>query len=203
LFYLIVEWGNPGTLGPMAFPQKLLVAFFQSVNPRTAGFTAVDIASLRQVSLFFTMALMFVGGASGSTAGGVKVNTIGVLFMTGLSLVKGNSNVSAFGRQITGQLINRAVTLFLAYLLMISLVAFALSLVEVFSFDSLLFETFSALGTVGLSTGITPALTIPGKLILTAAMFIGRLGPLALMAFLVHHQQPVVLEYPHESVRIG
>ncbi|MDD5191427.1 MAG: potassium transporter TrkG, partial [Dehalococcoidales bacterium] len=202
-FYLVVEFTNPATLGPMPFLQKLNVAFFQSVSPRTAGFAAVDIAGLRQASIFFTMLLMFIGGASGSTAGGVKVNTIGILSVTALSLAKGRTHVSAFGRQLTSQTVYRAVTLFLLYLLVVSVVALCLSLVEDYPFDSILFETFSALGTVGLTVGITPALTIPGKLIITIAMFIGRLGPLALMAFLVHRQQPEELEYPHDSVRLG
>jgi len=203
LFYFIVEFTNPATMGTMTFFQKLLVAFFQSVSPRTAGFTAVDIAGLRQASIFFTMLLMFVGGASGSTAGGVKVNTIGVLSVTAISLVQGKSRVSAFGRQLTSQTVFRALTLFLVYLSVVSLVALLLSLVEHFSFDSILFETFSALGTVGLTTGITPILTIPGKLILTIAMFVGRLGPLALMAFLVARQRHTELEYPHEPVKLG
>jgi trk system potassium uptake protein TrkH len=203
LFYFTMEFANPATLGSMPFPQKILVAFFQSVSPRTAGFTVVDIGSLRQVTIFFTMLLMFIGGAAGSTAGGVKVNTIGVLSVTALSLVKGKTKVSAFGRQLNSQTIFRALTLFLLYLLVVYLVALLLSLVEDFSFDSILFETFSALGTVGLTTGITPDFTIPGKLILTIAMFVGRLGPLALMAFLVHRQQHTELEYPHESVRFG
>jgi trk system potassium uptake protein len=203
IFYLAVEYANPATFSPMSLPQKIMVAFFQSVSPRTAGFAAIDIASLRQASIFFTMLLMFIGGVSGSTAGGVKVNTIGILSATVLSLVKGRSNVSAFERQLTRQTIFRAVTLFGTYLFVVSLVALMLSLIEDFPFDSILFETFSALGTVGLTTGITPDLTITGKLILTIAMFIGRLGPVALMAFLVHRQQHTELEYPYESVRLG
>jgi len=203
LFYFMVEFTNPLTLGPMPFFQKLLVAFFQSVSPRTAGFSAVDIAGLRQASIFFTMLLMFIGGASGSTAGGVKVNTIGVLSVTALSLAQGRSKVSAFGRQLTNQTVFRALTLFLVYLSVVSLVALLLSLVEHFSFDSILFETFSALGTVGLTIGITPELTIPGKFIITIAMFVGRLGPLALMAFLVARQRHTELEYPHEGVKLG
>ncbi|MDD5287576.1 MAG: potassium transporter TrkG [Dehalococcoidales bacterium] len=203
LFYLVVEYTNPATLGPMSISQKIMVAFFQSVSPRTAGFTSIDISSLRQVSIFFTMLLMLIGGASGSTAGGVKVNTIGILAVTALSLAKGRSNVSAFGRQLTRQTIFRAVTLVGVYLFVVGLLALILSMIEDFPFDSILFETFSALSTVGLTTGITPDFTISGKLILTITMFIGRLGPVALMAFLVHRQQYTELEYPHEYIRLG
>jgi len=203
VFYLLVEFGNPATLGNLPFWQKVMLSFFHAVTPRTAGFNAVDIAGLGQASLFFTMLLMFIGGAAGSTAGGVKVNTIGVLGATVLSLGRGRSTVSAFGRQLTSQTIFRALTLFLSYLAVAAALALALSLVEDFTFDRILFEIFSALGTVGLTTGITPDLTVPGKAIITAAMFIGRLGPLALMAFLVHRQQYTELEYPHEPVRLG
>ena len=203
LFYLAAEFANPATLGPLPFPQKILVAFFQSVTPRTAGFTAIDIGGLKQNSLFFTMFLMCIGGAAGSAAGGVKVNTIGVLVMTALSLVRGRDNVEAFGRQLTRQAVYRAITLFLFYLGVVSFVALTLSLTEKFPLDSILFETFSALGTVGLTTGITPSLSIAGRFIIIAAMFVGRLGPLTFMAFLVRHWQPADMGYPHETIRLG
>ncbi|MBI4334332.1 MAG: Trk family potassium uptake protein [Chloroflexi bacterium] len=203
LFYLAAESSNPATLGPLEFPQKLLVAFFQAVSPRTAGFAAIDIGGLRGVSLFFTMFLMFAGGAAGSVAGGVKVNTIGILGMTALSALKGNERVNGFGREITQQNVYRAVSLVLCYLGVIGLVVIALSLTEAFHVDRLLFETFSALGTVGFTTGITPDLTIGGRLIVIVAMFAGRLGPLTFVTFLAHRQQPAHTGYPHETIRIA
>lgn len=203
LFYLGVEYSNAATLGPLSFPQKILGAFFQSVSPRTAGFTSIDIGSLSQIALLFTMVLMFIGGAAGSTAGGLKVNTLGVLWITILSIVKGRSNVEAFGRQISQRIINRSLALFSIFLVMVSLVVLALSLTETFPIENIMFEALSALSTVGLSTGITPDLSIAGRIIIIITMFIGRLGPLALMAFLVRRQQVSEIDYPHESVRLG
>lgn len=203
LFYFVVEYANPGTLGSLSVPQKLAVAFFQSVTPRTAGFTAVDIGSLRQVTLFFTMILMFVGGASGSAAGGIKVNTFGIIMLTAISSLRGRTSIEAFGRQVNKTIVYRAVTLVLIFLLMVGLITGLLSITEIFPVDKLLFETFSALSTVGLSTGITPDLSIAGRLIVTLTMFLGRLGPLLLMTVLVKRQQTLDIEYPYDNVRIG
>lgn len=203
LFYLAAEYSEPLTLGQLSFPEKILVAFFQSVTPRTAGFTAVDVGSIRQVTLFFTMVLMFIGGAAGSTAGGVKVNTLGVLAVTVRSLVRGRGNIEVFGRQLTKDNVFRAVTLSFFYLGSVGIVALALSITETFPFDNILFETFSALGTVGLTTGITPDLSIAGRLIIIIAMFAGRLGPIALMATLVRREQPADMDYPRETIRLG
>ncbi|MBN1366686.1 MAG: hypothetical protein JW967_02015 [Dehalococcoidales bacterium] len=203
LFYFIAEYGNPATLGPLSFPQKLMVAFFQSTTPRTAGFTTINIDSLKQITLFFTMFLMFIGGAAGSAAGGVKVNTFGILILSVVNTLRGKANIEAFGRQVTRQTIYRAITLVVCYLLMVSLIVIILSITERFPIEQIIFETFSAMSTVGLSTGITPDLSIAGRVIIIIAMLVGRLGPLALMTTLARHQQPIGIEYPHENIRIG
>jgi trk system potassium uptake protein len=203
LFYLATEFSRPGTLGPLSGPQKLVAAFFQAVVPRTAGFSAIDIGSLSQLALFFTMFLMFVGGASGSTAGGLKVNTLGVLVITLISVIKGNSNVSAFGRQVNTQTIFRAITLTIFYLMVVCLVVLALSITEVFPLEKIIFESFSALGTVGLSTGITPGLSTPGQFIVIIAMFAGRLAPLTFMALLSRRHHPTIIDYPREGIIMG
>jgi trk system potassium uptake protein len=203
LFFLGAEFSNPATLGPLSFPRKLLVAFFQAVVPRTAGFTAVDIAGLKQITLFFVLLLMFIGGAAGSTAGGLKVNTFGVLLMTVAGTLQGKSKIEAFGRQLTVETVYRAFTLFVFYLGVAGLVILALSITEVFPIDKIFFETVSALSTVGLSAGITPGLSIAGRLVIVFAMFIGRLGPLVLMATLSRRRPGADLEYPHETIRLG
>jgi trk system potassium uptake protein len=203
LFYLIAEHAGPATLGPLAWPQKVLVAFFQSVTPRTAGFSAVNIGGLKSISLFFTMFLMLIGGAAGSTAGGVKVNTLGVLSITVLSLLRGRAHAEAFGRHLNRDTVYRAVSLFLFFLLIIGLFVLLLSITETFPMDSLLFETISAIGTVGLSTGITPALSMAGKFIIVIAMFLGRLAPLTFMAILVNRRKVTDIEYPPEAIRLG
>jgi trk system potassium uptake protein TrkH len=203
LFYLATESSGSTTLGSLPLHKRISLAFFQSVTPRTAGFTAVDVGDLKQITLFFTMFLMFIGGTAGSTAGGMKVNTFGVLAVSFLSIVRGNENIGAFGRQLNKQTVFRAMALFFSYLGIGCLITLALSIVEAFPIDKILFETFSALGTVGLSTGITPALSTAGRLILVVAMFIGRLGPLTLMAYLAHSRHRVELQYPHENIRLG
>ena len=200
---LLTEFSNSTTLSPLNFPQKLLIAFFQSVTPRTAGFTAIDIGSIKDYTLFFTIILMFIGGVSGSTAGGIKVNTFGMLAATLWSTLRGKEHPGAFGREFPTQLIYRALALIMISLGLIAAVVFVLTLTEEFGFLGLLFETVSAFGTVGLSTGITPDLTTAGHLIIIMTMFVGRLGPLALALTLMQRQKPSIYRYPQEAVRIG
>ena len=200
---LLTEMNNPATLGPLPLSQKILNAFFHAVTPRTAGFSTLNIGSFAIYSLFFIMALMFVGGASGSTAGGIKVNTFGLLIATILSTIRGKEKAGAFGREFTTQQIYRALTLMILSITLIAVIVFILSITEKFTFLQLLFETVSAFGTVGLSTGITPGLSIAGKLIITLMMFIGRVGPLALVLSLAQRQQVTEFNYPQETIRIG
>jgi trk system potassium uptake protein len=200
---LITEYGNAATLGPMSVPYKLLNAFFQSVTPRTAGFSTINIGGMETYSQFFTILLMFVGGAAGSTAGGIKVNTFGMLVATIWSTIRGNEHAGAFGREFANQQIHRALALVMLALTLIFIVVLVLTITEKFGFLRLLFETVSAFGTVGLSTGITPDLSVAGKLIITAVMFIGRLGPLILVLSLTQRQQPSAYRYPQDEVRIG
>ncbi len=203
IIVLLTEFRDPDTLGAMTFPQKVLNAFFQSVTARTAGFSSVNVANIANYALFFTMMLMFIGGASGSTAGGIKVNNFGMLAATIWSTLRGKEHAGAFNREFTTQHIHRALTVVLLSLGLISVVVFLLTITEEFRFLDLLFETVSAFGTVGLSTGITPGLTVAGRLIITITMFVGRLGPLTLMLALIQRQYPATYRYPEETVRIG
>jgi trk system potassium uptake protein TrkH len=200
---LITEYGNADTLGPLSFPYKLLNAFFHSVTPRTAGFSSINVGSMATYSQFFTILLMFVGGAAGSTAGGIKVNTFGMLAATIWSTLRGKEHAGAFGREFANQQIHRALALVMLALTLIFVVVFVLTVTEEFRFIDLLFETVSAFGTVGLSTGITPDLSVAGRLIITAVMFAGRLGPLVLVLSLAQRQKPSAYRYPEDEVRIG
>lgn len=200
---LAMEYNNPGTLGPMTWPQKCLNAFFHSVTPRTAGFMVVNIGSMAVYTLFFIVMLMFIGGASGSTAGGIKVNTFGMLAATVWSTVRGREHVGAFGREFKEQQIHRGLAIVMLSIGLVGVVALALVITEGAPFIDVLFETVSAFGTVGLSTGITPGLTVAGKAIILMTMFVGRLGPLTLAFSLVQRQQRTVYRYPQEDVRIG
>ena len=200
---LISEYNNPATLGGMPVPEKLMNAFFQAVTSRTAGFCTFSTAAIHDYALFFTMLLMFIGGASGSTAGGIKVNTAGALLGTTWSAIRGSEHVRMFNRELIITQIYRALAVIIVSLITIAVVVFTLTLTENQPFLDLLFETFSAFGTVGLSTGITPFLTIAGRIIITFTMFIGRLGPLALVLALVQRQKTAHFRYPAESIRIG
>jgi trk system potassium uptake protein TrkH len=203
---LAMEYSNPDTLGPMKPAGKVLSAFFQAVTPRTAGFNVISIPMMTAYSLFFTIMLMFIGGASGSTAGGVKVNTFGVLLSTVWSSLKGKEHAEAFGRELRPQQIHRALAVAMLALGLVGIVTLVLSITEndkPFQFIDVLFETVSAFGTVGLSTGITPMLTLAGKFIIIATMFAGRLGPLTLALSLVQGQRTTEYRYPQDQVRIG
>jgi trk system potassium uptake protein TrkH len=200
---LLTEFIEPAAFGDVSLAQKGLIAFFQSVTARTAGFTLVNMGTLAQYALFFTMFLMFVGGAAGSTAGGIKVNTFGMLAATIWSTIRGREQAGAFGREFSSQQLYRAIAVVILSLGLVALVAFLLSLHEDASFINLLFETVSAFGTVGLSTGITPTLSLAGRIIITITMFVGRLGPLALTLALMQRQRPSQYRYPEETVRIG
>jgi len=203
---LAMEYNNPDTLGPMKPAGKVLSAFFQSVTPRTAGFNVIRVPMMTAYSLFFTIMLMFIGGASGSTAGGVKVNTFGVLLSTVWSSLRGREHAEAFGRELRPQQIHRGLAVAMLALGLVGIVTLVLTITEndkPFQFIDVLFETVSAFGTVGLSTGITPALTLAGKSIIIVTMFAGRLGPLTLALLLVQRQRTTEYRYPQDQVRIG
>jgi len=200
---LITESFNNATLGNVPVAQRILDAFFQSVTPRTAGFTTITIGDMADHALFFTMMLMFIGGASGSTAGGIKVNTFGVLISTLFSSLKWREQVGSFGRAFPARLVYRALAIVMLAIGYMAMAVLILDMTEDFAFIDILFETVSAFSTVGLSTGITPQLSTAGRLIITVTMFVGRLGPLTLALSLVQRNQIPKYRYPDESVRIG
>jgi len=201
---LLTEFNNNETLGNLSPPLIILNAFFQSVTARTAGFSTISIGHMANYALFFMMFLMLIGGASGSTAGGIKVNTISMLAATIWSTLRGREYPRAFGKEFAVQQIHRALAVVLLSIGFLAVAVFVLTVTEGgVRFIDLLFEAVSAFGTVGLSTGITPSLSIAGRLIITVTMFVGRLGPLTLMLALVQRQQLTKYRYPKEIVRIG
>ncbi len=203
LVVLAAEYTNPKTMGDMPIQLKLLNSFFQSVTARTAGLNSIDTGSLTVFSLFFVMMLMFIGGASGSTAGGIKVNTVGIILTTIWSTLRGKEFPGAYGREFPAQQIYRALALLVISLVLIVGSFLLLTYTENFSMIRVLFETVSAFGTVGLSTGITPDLSVAGRVVLIVVMFIGRLGPLTLIMALARVQRTTEYRFPQESVRIG
>ncbi|MDP8911570.1 MAG: Trk family potassium uptake protein [Actinomycetota bacterium] len=198
-----LEWTNPRTLGSMPEPQRVLNAAFESTVLRTAGFSALDTGALLQPTLFLAMALMFIGGASGSTAGGIKVNTFSVLLVAIVATVRGRPSAEAFGRRVQHEVIYRALSVALLAIAFVFATGLALTLTTDAAFIRVLFEAVSAFATVGLSTNLTPQLDDPARLILTAAMFAGRLGPLTLALALARQSRPVAYRPAVESMRIG
>ena len=197
------EWSNPMTLGALPPEQRFLNAFFESATLRTAGFTALDTGALVESTLFVVMALMFIGGASGSTAGGIKVTTFSVLLIAIVSTVRGEPSAIAFGRRIQHAVVYRALAVALLALAFVFVIGLGLTLTTDATFVQTLFEAISAFGTVGASTGITPQLTDPARLIVVFAMFVGRLGPLTLVLALAARAHRVPYRPAVESVRIG
>jgi trk system potassium uptake protein len=198
-----MEWDNPATLGALPAEQRFLNAFFESATLRTAGFTALETGAFLDETLFVVMALMFIGGASGSTAGGIKVNTFSVLLIAIVSTVKGEPSAAAFGRRIQHAIVYRALAVALLSIAFVFLTGVGLAFTTDATFIETLFEAVSAFGTVGASTGITPDLSDPARLMTTVAMFIGRLGPLTLVLALAARAHPVAYRPAVESVRIG
>ncbi len=184
----------------------VLDALFQSVTARTAGFNTVNISALSASSRFILILLMFVGGSPGSTAGGIKTVTLAVIIMTVFAALRKREEVEMFKRSIRVAVVGRAITVTLLFVAVLFAAGLALSITENkndFTMSDIMFEAASALGTVGLSTGITPSLTDNGKLIIIAVMLIGRLGPLTLLAALTFNLKPARYNYPEEAIIVG
>ncbi len=174
------EWNNPQTLGPMSVPDKLLCSFFQSVTFRTAGFNTIDLGAMTGMSKAAAMLLMFIGGSSGSTAGGIKTVTFGLLVIAAFRVARGSKDVVVMKRRVDTGMLLRALSITVISLMVICLGAFLIALVDGLTFEDVLFETFSAFGTVGVTTGITTQFSYFGKLLLMAMMFFGRVGILTI-----------------------
>lgn len=207
LLFLVVEWSTSmHTVEPEWRP---LNAAFQAVAARTAGFSSVDWTAANNATMYLWIVLMMIGGAAGSTAGGVKLATIAVIVMAVASTVRGQAEPQAFGRRISAQVVFRALSIITLFMVTHFLLSMMLVLTEdvmnvgSFSFLSLMFEAMSALATVGLSTGITADLSIGGKTILIVGMFIGRLGPITAVYALQRRQQRARFRYAETSIRIG
>lgn len=171
-----IEWNNPDSFGTLDFGGKILSSFFASVTARTAGFATVDFARMTEPSQFIMMALMFVGGCAGSTAGGVKVATFGVVLMTVLSTARGRDEVNVFRRRIPRTAIKRAFSVIVIQLIVTLASAIIISARGDIPMTASLFESFSASGTVGLSLSLTPSLDIINMFIVMLLMFFGRVG---------------------------
>ncbi|MEW6672752.1 MAG: TrkH family potassium uptake protein [Thermodesulfobacteriota bacterium] len=209
LSVLLMEWHN--ALAPLNPLGRLLSSFFQSVSARTAGFNTLQFETLANETLFLIILLMFIGACPGSCGGGIKTTTFAALALLGLSRLRGRKQTQIFHRTIPEESIGKAVSVLLISMLVVTAGTMALLLTELGDtphplsrgqFLDLLFEVVSAFGTVGLSTGVTPGLSALGRLIITAVMFIGRLGPLVI-AVAISSQRISRFYYAEENIIIG
>lgn len=203
VYITAIEWNNPGTLGPLDWPTKLLAGFFQSVQTRTAGFNSIDIGAADESTLVGMTALMFIGGGPAGTAGGIKVTTFAVLFFILVAEVRGEGVVNVFGKRLSRAVHRQAISVVLLSVAVVVASTVAIMLLSGLSLTPVLFETVSAFGTVGLSSGITADLPLAAQLILCMLMFIGRLGPITFAAALALREREVLYQLPKERPIIG
>ncbi|MDH2290896.1 MULTISPECIES: TrkH family potassium uptake protein [Cobetia] len=201
---LALEWGNPDTLAGMRdHGERFISAAFMAVTPRTAGFSMFDTSAMTQASTLWTMAMMFIGGGSGSTASGIKITTFVVLLLTTRAFLRQRHSPTLHGRRIGDETVFKAIAVALAGMLLIFSMLFGLTITDPdHDFRSLAFETVSAFGTVGLSLGVTPELSAPGQWLIIITMLLGRTGPLALGYLLATRSRPGV-SYARTELSIG
>ncbi|MCI8881168.1 MAG: potassium uptake protein, TrkH family, partial [Clostridiaceae bacterium] len=198
------EWTNPGTLGGLSTPGKVLASAFQSATLRTAGFSGIDQGALTGPSQGLAVVMMLIGGSPGSTAGGLKTVTVAVLLLTAWTAVCGRSEVIAFERRISSRAIMNAVTMLVVGVVLVFASSVTMSHIEGLPLVPCVYETASAFGTAGLSMGITPQLSAFSRCLLIALMYFGRVGVLTLgVGVLMRKQSPPKITYPEGQVMVG
>ncbi|MUL38335.1 TrkH family potassium uptake protein [Gloeocapsopsis dulcis] len=202
--FLFIELRNPATFGTVSFGNRLVLAWFQSVTTRTAGFNTIDIGQMTTAGLFLTIALMFIGASPGGTGGGIKTTTARVLANCTKTILQGKEEVEMYQRQVPMSLILKAIGVVVSSTLTVILATILISVTDpAVNFIQIFFEVISAFATVGLSTGITASISATGKLILIVTMFVGRVGILLLMAALLGDPRPRAIHYPEETLLVG
>lgn len=208
IMFFIFEYSNPNTMKDMSMKNKLLASLFASISPRTAGFNSINLGTMTIASTFLTIMLMFIGGSPGSTAGGIKTSTAGVLFMTVISILRGREDTEIFKRKINKETVYKAFAVVVIALGLVLSVTILLSITESASgspFEYYLFEATSAFGTVGLTLGLTQKLTTIGKIIIAITMYAGRVGPLTLLLAIAMRKSKKgnSIKYPEDKILVG
>lgn len=183
--------------------EKVLSSIFQSITPRTAGFNTVDLPSMSEPSQSLTTILMLIGGSPGSTAGGMKTTTLAVLILSAISVFKRRETIRCFGRRIDIEAVRSAATVLLMYLTLFLTGGFIISQVEGLPMLTCLYEAASAIGTVGLTLGITPSLSLPSQIVLMILMFMGRVGGLTLVYAALSEKRRYISTMPKEKITVG
>ena len=203
IFIAIMEWGNKATLGSLNVFERIWNALFMSAMPRSGGFNSIDVSQMDPATWMGMDFMMFIGGGSASTAGGIKVTTLAILFFIIYTEVRGETAVNVGNRRLPRSIQRQALTLVALYTMLILFSTLALAALTDFDLDHLLFEVISAAATVGLSTGITPDLPAFAKIWLAILMFVGRLGPVVIASALALRVAKRHYELPKERPLIG
>lgn len=197
------EWTNPQTYGPLSMGGKLLTALLNGVNARSSGLSTIPPEHMHEATWFLQDALMFIGGGSASTAGGIKVSTFAVLLLAVAAEARGDQDIEAFGRRITLPTVRLSVAVALIGSAVVGISTLLLLQLTDLSLDRILFEVISAFATVGLSTGITPILPESGKYVIIVLMFVGRVGTMMAASALAMRERRRVIRMPAERPLIG
>jgi len=200
---LLFEWDNARTLGALSTADKVLNSMFMSVAARTAGFNTVDIGALTHETWAVHYFLMFVGGGSAGTAGGVKVGTVAVLALLVIAEIKGHADTEAFGRRVGAPAQRQAITVLVLGSLVVAVATVIMLRLTHLPTNEIIFEVIAAFGSAGLSTGITPDLPVAGQLLLALLMFMGRVGTITLATSLVLGERRMPYRYPEEHPIVG
>jgi len=205
LFFFISEFSNPLTMGPLSLFEKINAAFFHSVTCRTAGYNSLPLNDMSEMSKIVSIFLMFIGAAPGSTGGGIKVTTFGILIMAVFSNIVGNDETIVLRRRVSQTVVNKALSIAGLSMVLIFIMTSIIIGVEKLSFINVLFEVTSAFGTVGLSTGITPHLHSISKVMLIFTMFLGRVGPLSFAVAIAMRENKKLQNaiYPEGKIMVG
>ena len=204
LFMFALEYNNPETLGPMSIKNKILNAIFSGVSPRTAGFNSISLDKMTSGGKFLTIILMYIGGSPGSTAGGLKTATFGIIVLTVVSVIIGREDTELFGRRLSKELVYRAFAILMISFSLVVVVTMLLCITQPKEqFIDLLYEATSAFATVGLTTGVTQRLNFIGKIIIMITMYFGRVGPLTVALALTNKRKNKGYRYPETKILIG
>ncbi|MCG8642986.1 MAG: hypothetical protein MI862_24895 [Desulfobacterales bacterium] len=201
--FFFLEFNNEGTMANLNMGEKVLASLFLSVTPRTAGFNTIPTGALTQSTLLFLMVLMFIGASPGSTGGGIKTTTVSTLFSALWRTVRGKTDVELFHRRLDEHIIQKAFIILILSLILVLVTTFILSITEQIGLKDLLFETISAFGTVGLSTGVTTKLSVVGRILIVITMFIGRVGPLTMAMAMSERKKKAQFHFPKEKINVG
>lgn len=201
---LVLEWNNPETIGNLAWYDKLMAALFQSVTTRTAGFATISQKGLHETSAFICMLLMFIGGSSVGTAGGIKTGTVAVVAITAISVIQGRDDVTVYGRTIPLNNVRKALAVMgVSISLSFAAIIFLTGITGINFVDGA-YETISAIGTAGLTRNTTPLLNVPGKIIIIICMYFGRIGPISMaIAMTRKDNKKSKIIYPEEEITVG